>query len=53
MTIRWLLAAAARSSSHAARPDFSPTEACVACRLEDLLDLLKPAKPGDGLAIVL
>jgi L,D-peptidoglycan transpeptidase YkuD (ErfK/YbiS/YcfS/YnhG family) len=37
---------------HLARPDFSPTEGCVACGLQDLLDLLKAAKPGDALAIV-
>ena len=37
---------------HVARLDFSPTEGCVACRLEDLLELLKDAKPGDELAIV-
>jgi L,D-peptidoglycan transpeptidase YkuD (ErfK/YbiS/YcfS/YnhG family) len=37
---------------HIARPGFSPTEGCVACRLEDLLDLLKHAKPGDDMAIV-
>jgi L,D-peptidoglycan transpeptidase YkuD (ErfK/YbiS/YcfS/YnhG family) len=37
---------------HLARPDFSPTEGCVACAPEDLLDLLKAAKPGDELAIV-
>jgi L,D-peptidoglycan transpeptidase YkuD (ErfK/YbiS/YcfS/YnhG family) len=38
---------------HVARPDFSPTEGCVACGLEDLLNLLKLAKPGDELAIML
>jgi L,D-peptidoglycan transpeptidase YkuD (ErfK/YbiS/YcfS/YnhG family) len=37
---------------HLARPDFSPTEGCVACSQPDLLDLLKAAKPGDELAIV-
>jgi L,D-peptidoglycan transpeptidase YkuD (ErfK/YbiS/YcfS/YnhG family) len=37
---------------HVARLDFSPTEGCVACRLDDLLELLKTAKPGDELAIV-
>jgi L,D-peptidoglycan transpeptidase YkuD (ErfK/YbiS/YcfS/YnhG family) len=37
---------------HLARPDFSPTEGCVACQAADLLDLLKAAQPGDELAIV-
>lgn len=37
---------------HIARPDFPPTEGCVACTQEDLLELLKTAKPGDALAIV-
>lgn len=37
---------------HLARPDFSPTEGCIACELRDLLDLLKAAKPNDALAIV-
>ncbi len=37
---------------HLARPDFSPTEGCVACAQPDLLDLLRNAKPGDALAIV-
>jgi L,D-peptidoglycan transpeptidase YkuD (ErfK/YbiS/YcfS/YnhG family) len=37
---------------HPARPDFSPTEGCIACQLEDLLDLLKTAKPGDVLSVV-
>lgn len=36
---------------HVARPDFSPTEGCVAVAREDLLDLLKSVKPGDELAI--
>lgn len=37
---------------HIARPDFSPTEGCVACAREDLLALLAAAKPRDRLAIV-
>ncbi len=36
---------------HLARPDFSPTEGCVACAKEDLLALLSVAKPGDLLEI--
>lgn len=37
---------------HAAQPDYSPTEGCVACALPDLLDLLKSAILGDRLSIV-
>jgi L,D-peptidoglycan transpeptidase YkuD (ErfK/YbiS/YcfS/YnhG family) len=37
---------------HLARPDFSPTEGCVACTRDDLVDILRLAKPGDGLHIV-
>lgn len=37
---------------HVARPDYSPTEGCIACSREDLLALLKTASPGDTLAIV-
>lgn len=36
---------------HLARPDYTPTEGCVACALPDLLALLKAAKPGDALEI--
>jgi L,D-peptidoglycan transpeptidase YkuD (ErfK/YbiS/YcfS/YnhG family) len=36
---------------HIARPDYSPTEGCIACRREDLLALLKAAKIGDALEI--
>lgn len=36
---------------HLARPDYSPTEGCVACALPDLLALLATAKPGDALEI--
>jgi L,D-peptidoglycan transpeptidase YkuD (ErfK/YbiS/YcfS/YnhG family) len=37
---------------HVARPDYSPTEGCVACARDDLLTLLADAQPGDALAIV-
>ncbi len=37
---------------HVARPDYSPTEGCVACARADLLALLATAKLGDTLAIV-
>ena len=37
---------------HVARPDYSPTEGCVACARDDLLALLAAAKPGDVLEIV-
>lgn len=37
---------------HMARPDYSPTEGCVACAQDDLLALLAAAKPGDVLEIV-
>jgi L,D-peptidoglycan transpeptidase YkuD (ErfK/YbiS/YcfS/YnhG family) len=37
---------------HLARGDFSPTEGCFACARNDLLDLLRAAKPGDSLRIV-
>ena len=36
---------------HLARPDFSPTEGCVALSREDLEALLAAAKPGDVLEI--
>ena len=36
---------------HLARPDYSPTEGCVACAREDLLALLKTAQVGDALEI--
>lgn len=36
---------------HLARPDYSPTEGCVACALPDLIALLAMAKPGDSLEI--
>jgi L,D-peptidoglycan transpeptidase YkuD (ErfK/YbiS/YcfS/YnhG family) len=37
---------------HIARPDYSPTEGCVACSKDDLLDLLEAIRPGDVLNIV-
>ncbi len=37
---------------HLAREDFSPTEGCVACARDDLIDILKHAQPGDRLTIV-
>jgi L,D-peptidoglycan transpeptidase YkuD (ErfK/YbiS/YcfS/YnhG family) len=36
---------------HVARPDYSPTEGCVAAALPDLLALMELARPGDVLAI--
>ncbi len=36
---------------HLARPDYSPTEGCIACAKDDLLALLATAKPGDMLEI--
>jgi L,D-peptidoglycan transpeptidase YkuD (ErfK/YbiS/YcfS/YnhG family) len=36
---------------HIVRPDYSPTEGCVACALPDLLALLSDAKPGDAVEI--
>lgn len=36
---------------HLARPDWTPTEGCVALRREDMLELLSLAKLGDALAI--
>lgn len=37
---------------HLARPDYAPTQGCIACAREDLLALLAAAKPGDGLEIM-
>ncbi|HEY7797807.1 MAG TPA: L,D-transpeptidase family protein [Hyphomonadaceae bacterium] len=37
---------------HVAREDFSPTEGCVACSRDDLLALLRIAKPGDVLRVL-
>lgn len=36
---------------HVARPDFAPTEGCVALPLADLAELLARCRPGDGLRI--
>lgn len=36
---------------HVARPDYSPTEGCVAVAREDLEQLLECAQPGDALVI--
>jgi L,D-peptidoglycan transpeptidase YkuD (ErfK/YbiS/YcfS/YnhG family) len=37
--------------AHLARPDFAPTQGCVALAAADLEDLLRRAGPGDTLAI--
>lgn len=37
---------------HLARPDYSPTEGCIACALPDLLAFLRIARPGARLEIV-
>ncbi len=36
---------------HVARPDFGPTEGCVALALADLAELLAHCRPGDTLSI--
>lgn len=36
---------------HVARPDYGPTEGCVALALEDLLDVLAKCRPGDTIRI--
>lgn len=36
---------------HVARPDYGPTEGCVALALEDLLDVLAASGPGDRIRI--
>lgn len=36
---------------HVARPDYGPTEGCVALALPDLLALLSLCRPGDALAV--
>jgi L,D-peptidoglycan transpeptidase YkuD (ErfK/YbiS/YcfS/YnhG family) len=36
---------------HLAKPDYSPTEGCIALSREDMLELLSAAKLGDVLAI--
>jgi L,D-peptidoglycan transpeptidase YkuD (ErfK/YbiS/YcfS/YnhG family) len=38
---------------HVARPDYAPTEGCVACALPDLIELVNVAKEGDALRIEL
>ncbi len=37
---------------HVARPDFGPTEGCVALALVDLKDLLKSTRPGASVCIL-
>jgi L,D-peptidoglycan transpeptidase YkuD (ErfK/YbiS/YcfS/YnhG family) len=37
---------------HLARPDFSPTEGCIALARDDMLALLRLAEPGSAVAIV-
>ncbi|MBI1273359.1 MAG: L,D-transpeptidase family protein [Alphaproteobacteria bacterium] len=37
---------------HVARPDFTPTQGCVALRREDLLALLKSCAPGSRLTVM-
>lgn len=36
---------------HVARPDYGPTEGCVALAREDLLDVLAKCRPGDTIRI--
>lgn len=36
---------------HVATPDYGPTEGCVALKLDDLIELLVAAKPGDDLIV--
>ena len=36
---------------HCAKPDYSPTEGCVALAKADLLELLTLARPGDVLEV--
>jgi L,D-peptidoglycan transpeptidase YkuD (ErfK/YbiS/YcfS/YnhG family) len=37
---------------HCARPDYKPTEGCVALAKPDLIDLLKVAQVGDAVAVL-
>ena len=37
---------------HLAKPDYDPTQGCVAVARGDMLDFLKAAGPGDSVAIV-
>ena len=36
---------------HVARPDFAPTEGCIAMRLADLSELLRACRPGDRIVV--
>lgn len=36
---------------HCAKPDYSPTEGCVALAKADLLELLSVARPGDAIEV--
>lgn len=36
---------------HVARPDYGPTEGCIALALEDLLELLATLAPGDTITV--
>jgi L,D-peptidoglycan transpeptidase YkuD (ErfK/YbiS/YcfS/YnhG family) len=36
---------------HVARPDYGPTEGCVALALEDLMEVLSKCRPGDAICI--
>ena len=38
---------------HVARPDYAPTEGCIAMALGDLLELLGRAGPGDAIYVAL
>ena len=37
---------------HLARPNYAPTEGCIALAREDMLDLLAKASPGDAIRVV-
>jgi L,D-peptidoglycan transpeptidase YkuD (ErfK/YbiS/YcfS/YnhG family) len=36
---------------HVARPDYGPTEGCIALALADLLELVRRLAPGDGVRV--
>lgn len=36
---------------HVARPDFGPTEGCIALALDDLLEVLALCRPGDAVTV--
>jgi L,D-peptidoglycan transpeptidase YkuD (ErfK/YbiS/YcfS/YnhG family) len=36
---------------HVARPDFTPTEGCIAMRFADLSELLRACRPGDEIVV--